>query len=273
MDIDRSQSPLPLAGKLALVTGSARGIGAAAAIGLARQGCSVALNDLVIASDTARAAELAAEGVEADTFPADVSDPDAVAGMLDRIEQRFGRRIDILVSNAAYSDRKLFYQADMEGFRKTIDVCMWGPFYLARGVANRLIATGGGGCMVFVSSPHAYKAIPGAMAYNMAKAALDQLARTAACELAEYRIRVNIVHPGWTDTPGERKFFSEQQLAEHGAALPWGRLASIEDIAHGIIFLCQPASDYITGTTLTIDGGSLLPHEQMFRVRGESRPG
>ena len=105
------------------------------------------------------------------------------------------------------------------------------------------------------------------MAYNMAKAAVDQMARTAACELAEHRIRVNIVHPGWTDTPGERKFFRDQELAEKGGELPWGRLAQPEEIARGVAFLCDPASDYINGTTLSIDGGALLPHEQMFRVK------
>jgi glucose 1-dehydrogenase len=85
--------------------------------------------------------------------------------------------------------------------------------------------------------------------------------------LAEHRIRVNIVHPGWTDTPGERKFFRDQELAEKGSQLPWGRLAQPEEIARGVVFLCDPASDYINGTTLSIDGGALLPHEQMFRVK------
>ena len=73
------------------------------------------------------------------------------------------------------------------------------------------------------------------------------------------RIRVNVVHPGWTDTPGERKFFSEDVLQKAGAALPWGRMARPEEIARGIVFLLDPASDYITGTTLAIDGGSQLP--------------
>jgi glucose 1-dehydrogenase len=104
----------------------------------------------------------------------------------------------------------------------------------------------------------------------MAKAAVDQLARTAACELARHHIRVNLVHPGWTDTPGERKFFFEQELMARGSELPWGRLAKPEEIARGVVFLCDPASDYINGTTLSIDGGALLPHQEMFRI--EDRP-
>ncbi len=178
---------------------------------------------------------------------------------------RFGR-LDIAVANAAFSDRELFYIADMAGFERTINVSMWGPYYLFRAAANAIIAGGRGGSMVCVSSPHAHRAVPGSTAYNMAKAAVDQLARTAACELTPHRIRVNIVHPGWTDTPGERKFFVEEELQARGSELPWGRLARPEEIARGVVFLCDPASEYITGATLSIDGGALLPHDQMFRI-------
>ena len=115
--------------------------------------------------------------------------------------------IDIVVSNAVYSDRHLMLESDLDEFRKTIDVSMWGAFYFVRAAAQKMVEAGNGGNIVVISSPHAHMAIPGAMAYNMAKAANDQMAQTAACELAQHRIRVNIIHPGWTDTPGERKFF------------------------------------------------------------------
>jgi glucose 1-dehydrogenase len=262
----------PLLGQTALITGAARGIGAGIAKALATAGANVAINDL--REPTESLAACLATGRKAISAVADVSDQKLVEDMVTRVEQELGP-IDILVSNAAYSDRELFYLASMEGFEKTINVCMWGPFYLARTIANRMIARTKPleehpftqGNMVFVSSPHAYRAIPGAMAYNMAKAGLDQMARTAAVELAEYRIRVNMLHPGWTDTPGERKFFFEDELAKHGSQLPWGRLATSEDIAQGVLFLVHPNSDYITGSTLTIDGGIMLPHQDMFRIR------
>src|SRR6266581_8777761 len=98
-----------------------------------------------------------------------------------------------------------------------------------------MIRQGQGGSMVVVSSGHARTAIPSSMAYNMAKAALDQMARTAALELVKHRIRVNILYPGWTDTPGERKFFSEEVLRRAGDALPWGRMARPEEIARGVL--------------------------------------
>jgi glucose 1-dehydrogenase len=256
-----------LAGKVAIVTGAARGIGAATAIALAQAGADVVVNDILDPHETI--ANIEAAGGRAAAAIADVTDQAAVERMVARAVERFGQ-LDIAVSNAAYSDRELFYRASMEGVRRTIDVCMWGPFYLLRAAAQTMISAGRGGSMVCISSPHAYKGVPGAAAYNMAKAAVDQLARTAACELASHRIRVNILHPGWTDTPGERKFFYEKELADRGSALPWGRLARPEEIGRGVVFLCDPGSDYINGTTLSIDGGALLPYEQMFRT--EQRP-
>lgn len=253
-----------LSGQVAIVTGAARGIGAATAVALAQAGASVVVNDILSPDETV--AQIHAAGGRAQPAVADCTDQEAIERIVSETVRDFGR-VDIAVSNAAYSDRELFYKAKMEGFRRTIDVCMWGPFYLLRAAAQAMISAGRGGSMVCVSSPHAYKAVPGSTAYNMSKAAVDQLARTAACELAQHRIRVNIVHPGWTDTPGERKFFVDEELKTRGANLPWGRLARPDEIARGVVFLCDPASEYINGTTLSIDGGALLPHQEMYRIQ------
>ena len=253
-----------LKSKVAIVTGAARGIGAACAYGLAKAGAHVYVNDILTPDETVTA--IVDAGGSASPAVADVTDREATQRLVDDVVKTHGG-LDILVTNAAYSDRELFYKANLEGFQKTIDVCMWGPFNFLRAASNAMIAKGNGGSIVCISSPHAFKAIPGAMAYNMAKAAVDQMARTAACELAEHRIRVNIVHPGWTNTPGERKFFHESELHEKGGELPWGRLAEPEEIARGVTFLCDPSSDYINGSTISIDGGALLPHEQLFRVQ------
>src|SRR6185369_1225600 len=101
----------------------------------------------------------------------------------------------------------------------------WGSFYGLRATVNAMIARGKGGSAVIVSSPHAVVPYPNCMAYNMAKAAQDSMARTAAIELLPHKIRVNVVHPGWTDTPGERKFFSDEAIAAAGSKLPAKRLA------------------------------------------------
>lgn len=248
-----------LAGKKALVTGASSGIGKATALMLAEAGCDVAMNyySLHEAADEA-AGKIRALGRQALQFPVDISDQPAVERMVAEMVEKLGG-IDILVTSAVYSDRDLFWKADLDGFRRTIEVSMMGPYYVLRAVANRMIERGQGGSVVVISSPHARVAIPSCMAYNMAKAANDQMARTAAIELCRYKIRVNIIYPGWTDTPGERKFFSEETLARAAQDLPWGRMCQPEEIARGVLFLVDPDSDYITGSTLSIDGGSQLP--------------
>jgi glucose 1-dehydrogenase len=248
-----------LRGQVALVTGAASGIGRATVLALAQEGADVAINDLNVASSAEELAGRArALGRRALLCPADVADAPAVEAMVRRVVAELGR-LDILVTAAAFSEREPFHTADLAGFQRTLDVTMMGAFYALRAAVNQMIAQGQGGNVVVIGSPHAHIAVPTCMAYNMAKAAIDQMARTAAVELFRHRIRVNIVHPGWTDTPGERKFFSEDVLQHAAAELPLGRLAQPEEIARGVVFLVDPASGYITGSTLSIDGGSQLP--------------
>jgi glucose 1-dehydrogenase len=251
-------SALPFAGKVALVTGAASGIGRATAVALARAGADVAVNDLRFSPEGGVVAEINALGRRAVPFPVDVSDQPAVEAMVARTVAELGR-LDVYVSSAVFSDREPFTTADMAGFRKTIDVSMWGSYYVLRAACNQMIRQGQGGAVVIVSSPHADIPFPFCMAYNMAKAAQDQMARTAAIELLPHKIRVNIVHPGWTDTPGERKHFTEEALRKAGPTLPAGRLARPDEIARGVLFLADPAAEYLNGTTLKVDGGLGLP--------------
>ncbi len=261
-----------LMGKRAVVSGSSRGIGRGIAVELARAGAKVVINyhshedeaDQAIAQ-CEQAAWQSASGGGAYKVAADLAVESEVENLIDQACQLMGG-LDIVVSNAAYSDRHLMLESDMDEFRKTIDISMWGAFYLVRFGCQRMVDAGKGGNVVVISSPHAHMAMPGAMAYNMAKAANDQMARTVACELASERIRCNIIHPGWTDTPGERKFFSEETLQSESAKLPWGRLGKPSEIGHGVVFLCDPASEYLTGSTLTIDGGIQLPWREMYRI-------
>lgn len=256
----------PLIGKNAIVTGASKGIGAAIAVALAGAGANVSIN--YSGSDDA-ANEVAEQcrrlGVKARLAQANVGEQSEVERIVQETVAEFGG-LDIAVSNAAYSDRELFYKADMAGFEKTVQITMWGAFYLLRAAACQMIASETKGSIVMVSSPHSWRPIPGAMAYNISKAAIDQMARTAATELCSKRIRVNIMHPGWIDTPGERKFFSEEKLEQKGAELPWGRLGKPEEIARGVVFMCDPASDYMTGSSILIDGGIELPVQEMHRL-------
>ena len=262
----------PLAGKNAIVTGASQGIGAATAIALAEAGANVAINFNGSKDKASEVADRCREhGVKARLAQANVGVQAEVERIVAETVADFGG-LDIAVSNAAYSDRELFYQANMAGFEKTIQVTMWGAFYLLRAATEHMIDSKTEGAMVVVSSPHSWRPIPGSMAYNMAKAAIDQMARTAATELTAHRIRVNILHPGWIDTPGERKFFSEEKLQKLGADLPWGRLGRPEEIARGIVFMCDPASAYMTGSSMMIDGGIELPIQEMHRLETPDPP-
>jgi glucose 1-dehydrogenase len=250
---------MDLKGRNALVTGSSRGIGKGCAIEMARAGANVAINYFSHAGEAEVVAEEARSfGVKAITLQGDVASRERVEAMVSETAAAFGS-LDLFVSNAVYSDRQLMLEADLEGFKRTIDVGMWGAFYGMRAAAMQMVKQGKGGSIVIISSPHAVIPIPTAMAYNMAKAAIDHMARTAAIELAEHRIRVNIVHPGWIDTPGERKFFTEEQLAAGGAKLPWKRLGRPDEIGKSVAFISSSDADYMTGSTITVDGGVSLP--------------
>jgi len=207
-------------------------------------------------------------GSSAIAVQADVADQAAVEQMIAQTVAEFGR-LDIAVSNAAYSDLQVFYEADMAGFRRTVDVTMWGAFYLMRAASQQMIKQGGGGSICIVSSPHAFIPAPRAMAYNMSKAAIEHMARTAAIEVAEFKIRINCIQPGWTDTPGELKFASRETLDTAGAKIPLGRLGTPEEMAEGILFLCNPKNTYITGAALLVDGGISLP---WWANRGSAAP-
>lgn len=254
-----------LEGKNAIVSGAGRGIGAAIAVALAKEGANVAVNDSCSEKAEAVADQCRALGVQARAAVADIAVQSEVERIVAETAADFGG-LEIAVTNAAYSDREVFYDADMAGFEKTVQVTMWGAFYLLRAASQQMLKAETEGSIVMVSSRHSWRPAPGAMAYNMSKAAIDQMAKTAATELCGKRIRVNMVHPGWIDTPGERKFYSDAKIAEKGAQLPWGRMGRPEEVARGVIFLCDPASEYMTGTSILVDGGAELPVQEMHRL-------
>lgn len=248
-----------MSSKRFLVTGASRGIGRGCAIQLARAGADVAVNYRSHPEEAQEVAnEIRAMGQRALVVQADVSHQNAVEGMVQKVVSEWGG-VDGLVSNAAYSDREAMISADMAGFRRTVDVCMWGAFYAVRAVSQQLVTQNTGGAIVVISSPHAVIPFPLAMAYNMSKAAIDHMARTAAIELAKHRVRVNLVHPGWIDTPGERKFFSDEQLAAGAEGIPWKRLGTPEEVGRLVAFMMSDACDYMTGSTVVLDGGICLP--------------
>ena len=252
---------MKLKDKVAIVTGASRGIGRAIAVDLARNGADVTVNYNRHAGEAEEVArEIESLGRRALIVQGSVADRDANAHMVEETVRQFGR-LDILVSNAAYSIRKPFLELEPEDVEKTWAVSLWGVFHSCQLAARQMVAEKHGGSLVVISSVHAFRPYPNSTTYNGAKAAINQMAYTWARELMQYGIRVNVVEPGWTDTPGERNFATEEQLQAGGKTIPIGRLARAEEIAKGVSFLVsEEDASYITGSCLRIDGGFVLVH-------------
>jgi glucose 1-dehydrogenase len=249
-----------LLGKKALVTGSARGIGRGCALELARAGADVAVNDHgrpeLLAST---AAEVRALGRQASVVEGDVFERAGCAGVVAGALAAFGR-IDILISNPARNVRAFFLDYDPGAFAEVLRATLTGGFHMSQLVARHMVERGGGGKIVFISSVHVHIPFARSVAYNAAKGGLNQMAFTIANELTCHRINVNVIEPGWIDTPAEHESFGDEALAAAVPTLPWGRFGTPADVGKAAVFLASDDADYITGTALLVDGG--------FRLRG-----
>ncbi len=264
-DLAQSESPASrgmtkLLGKTALVTGAARGIGRGCAIELARAGADVVVNDRERTPQAmAVVAQIEALGRRSALVEEDVFERLSCERVVERAREALGC-IDILISNPAFQRREEFLNYDAETFTKVINGTLIGGFHMSQLVARQMVERGAGGKIVFISSCHVHTPYARSVAYNAAKGGLNLLAMTIAGELTPHRINVNVIEPGWIDTPGEHEAFSDQALALAGGALPWGRLGTAEDIGKAAAFLASSDADYITGAILRVDGGIWLQH-------------
>jgi glucose 1-dehydrogenase len=247
-----------LEGLSALVTGSARGIGRGCALELARAGADIAINDRQPSPETdSILAEIQALGRRAVLIAGDAFERSSCEDIVRRAVEAFGK-LDILISNPAYSRRGAFLDYDPETFEKTIQGTLIGGFHMSQLVARQMVQAGRGGKIVFISSVHSRIPYAGSVAYNAAKSGLNHMASTIAAELVSHRINVNVIEPGWIDTPGEHATFGDDAIQKAAGTLPWGRLGTPADIGRAAVFLCSTNADYITGTSLLVDGGFAL---------------
>lgn len=247
-----------LTGRTALVTGGANGIGFGCALELARGGARVVINDLEVSAETTAAVNaLDAFGQSCGFVSGNAFDHDSSGEIVARTLELLGR-IDILISCPAYSKRGEFLDYPRETFEKVLTGTLTGGFSMAQHVARHMVDRGGRGKIVFISSVHALRPYARSVAYNAAKAGLDHMAATIAAELIPHRINVNVINPGWIETPGEVRTFGEQAIREGGPKLPWGRIGQPSDIGLAAAFLASDDADYITGASLVVDGGYSL---------------
>ena len=241
--------------KVALVTGAGRGIGKGCALELARGGAHVIINDRPDSPDlltTQR--EIEELGAQATLLEADVFQQSGSEELVKSALAAAGQ-IDILVSNPANGHRCPFLDFDPDEFERNIKGTLTAGFHMSQLVARHMVERGGGGKIVFISSVHAEMPYLPAISYNAAKAGLNHMTASIAVELFEHRINVNVINPGWIDTPGERRDFTEEQIQSEGRKLPWGRIGTSADIGQAAAFLSSDAADYITGSVLRVDGG------------------
>jgi len=241
-----------LGGKAALVTGGNGGIGLAMARGLAEAGARVA----IAARDEAKAAEaLAGLGPEAVFLPVDMGDEASCRAVVEKAEERFGR-LDILVNNAGMSIRKQPEELTGADWRRVIDVNLNGCFYTAQ-AAYPLMKAVGGGKIVNIGSMMSIFGAPFAAAYAASKGGVVQMTKALATAWAKDNIQVNAVLPGWIDTHLTRNARNEVEGLQDRvtARTPAGRWGRPQDLAGIAVFLSSPASDFVTGTAIPVDGG------------------
>jgi len=247
-----------LAGKAAIVTGAGRGIGRAIALGYAREGASVAVNysrSRDAAEDAVR--EIRAAGGRAIAVQADVANLDDHERLIDETRAAFGR-LDILVNNAGIEINEPVLESKRETWDRTLDVNLKGAYFLAVGAA-RVMAGSGGGKIVNISSVHDVEPLRNRAIYSITKSGLLMLVKSLALELAEYGIYVNGISPGAILTDMNRAHLTDPPRRERLLAnIPLKRIGDPEDVVGAAVFLASAESDYITGTTIYVDGGLLL---------------
>lgn len=242
-----------LLGQIAVITGAASGIGRGIAWQLAQDGASVAINDIQNPHQVEPLLDQMHQlGVHAIYVPGDVSQREDVEHLLDVVRRELGDPT-ILVSNAITSERHSLLDTSVEEFVKAVEVGIYGAFHVMQLFARNMVAQKTPGSIIQLTSPWAYMPYPGGLDYRVVKAAQHQMALSAATELMRHRIRVNLVEPGWVDTAGEHRWFSDETLQKKGEQLPFGRLCSPMDVARAVSYLCQ--EPYITGAHLKVDGG------------------
>jgi glucose 1-dehydrogenase len=246
-----------LSGKVAVVTGAGRGIGRAIAIGYARDGAAVVVNDRLAEGAKGTVDQIRAAGGNAFAVCADVSDLATHDILVGSALNEFGA-LNILVNNAGVEFHEPVLKASLETWEKTIDINLKGAYFLSCKVGPVMMRFGGGK-IIHISSVHDAEPLRDRAIYSISKAGTMMLVKSLALELAEHKIYVNAISPGAILTDMNRIGLSDPaELETLLKQIPLKRVGEPEDIVGAAVFLACSDSDYVTGTTIYVDGGLLL---------------
>jgi 2-hydroxycyclohexanecarboxyl-CoA dehydrogenase len=250
---------MTLHGKTVLVTGAARGIGRAIALGLAQQGAQIAVLDVLrdAAHETCQAIE--ALGVKALPVAADLMKRAEVERAVAEVLAQWGQ-IDVLVNNAGWDKLGFFLDSEEETWDRIIGINFKGMLYVCKAALPPMVKRGQGGRVINIASDAGRVGSMGEAVYAGTKGAVIAFSKTLARELARTRITVNVVCPGLTDTPllqgmRDEGGMSAKIIDAVTRGIPLGRLGQPDDIANAVVFLASPAAHFITGQTLSVSGG------------------
>jgi glucose 1-dehydrogenase len=247
---------MALQGKTAIVTGGNSGIGRAIVLALAGDGANVTVDYVSHPEATDELErEVAALGEKAVGFDADVSKPRQLQMLVDATIKAFGK-LDIMINNAGVETRTSVLETTEDQYEFVMAVNLKSAFFGTQLAARQMIAQGGGGRIINVSSVHEDWPMPGNTAYCLSKGGMRMLTRTAGVELAPHGITVTAVGPGAVDTPINKQTEADPaSLKRLEAAIPLGRLADPKEVAEVVAFLAGGGADYVTATTVFVDGG------------------
>jgi 3-oxoacyl-[acyl-carrier protein] reductase len=249
-----------LAGRTALIIGAARGIGKGIAIRFIEEGAR-----LVLADWDADGGQATADELGADFIRTDISQFADAQAAVDLAVARFGR-LDIIVQNAGIYPWQLIEDTSPDDWDRVMAVNLRGSFNIAKAALKPMKAQGYGRMLFTSSITGPYVTSPGHGHYGASKAGINGLIRSAALEFSGFGITVNGVEPGNILTEGIQEHRGDAHIASMVAAIPLGRLGSVRDVANAFLFLASDEASYITGTTIVVDGGQLLPEGNDFRL-------